>query len=78
MKDDGQRREQPNGLRPRVPAGRWRALIVGLLAVRVLSSHNVSADLGRSVTVTVTNYRICVLHGCNRTEANRPVPGKKR
>lgn len=76
MKDDKQRRERTNRLRLKMPAGPWRALVVGLLAARALSPHGVSADSGVTVTVTVTSYRICILHGCSRTEVGRLVPGQ--
>jgi hypothetical protein len=48
---------------------RSRALLflLALLAARALGPHGVSPDSG--VTVTVTSYRVGVLHGCNRTEA---------
>ncbi|HEX3325237.1 MAG TPA: hypothetical protein VHR65_08945 [Solirubrobacterales bacterium] len=74
MKDDKQRPERANRLRLKMPAGPWRALVVGLLAARALSPHGVSADSG--VTVTVTSYRICILHGCSRTEVGRLAPGQ--
>jgi hypothetical protein len=74
MKDDEQRREPPNRLRLKTPAGPWRALVIGLLAARVFSPHGDSADTGG--TVTVTSYRICVLHGCSHTEAGRLAPGQ--
>lgn len=78
MKDDEQRRERPNSLRLKAPAGPWRVLVIGLLAARALSWHDLSSDLGRSVTVTVTSYRICIQHGCKRTEVGRLTLGRDR
>jgi hypothetical protein len=71
MKDSELQPEQPKSLRPKAPIGPWRALFIGLFAARVLCSHGASADLGASLTVTVTSYRICVLHSCTRSEVRR-------
>jgi hypothetical protein len=78
MTDDEQRRGRPNSPRLKAPAGPLRALVIGLLAARALSWHDLSSDLGRSVTVTVTSYRICVQQGCNRIELGRMTPEPDR
>lgn len=56
--------------------GTWRALAIGFLAARALGAHGPSPD--SEVTVTFTNYRICVLHACSRRETERQTPGRDR
>jgi hypothetical protein len=74
MKDDEQRGGRSNGPRVKKPASPWRALVIGLLAVRALSLPGVSADSG--VTVTVTTYRICFSHGCSHTRVSGTALGQ--
>jgi hypothetical protein len=70
------RQELPRSARARATVGPWRALVIGLLAAKALSSHGIAGDSG--VTVNVTSYRICVLHGCNRAEVDRLAPRQSR
>jgi hypothetical protein len=74
MKDDEQRRGRPKRPQIKPPGATWRALVIGVLAARAFSLHGASAD--SEVTVTVTSYRICVLHGCGHTKVRRMEPGR--
>jgi hypothetical protein len=57
---------QTNHPRPRGPIGWWRVLLIGLIAIRAFGPHGNSEDQGR--VVDVTDYRICIMRACNRTE----------
>jgi len=76
MRQAEQRQEHPDRRGPARPPAPWRLLVVALLATQALGSHGDPADSG--VDVKVTNYRICVMHGCNRAEVHRPGRGPAR
>jgi hypothetical protein len=77
MTDDGRQRGRPNSSRLKAPVGPLRVLVIGLLAARALGWHDLPPDSARSVTVTVTSYRICLQRACNRIEPGR-LPSRGR